>query len=227
MVRRTGRFSRTILAVAMVSAGAMAAASQAGATVTIGQTFLASFMCGGPSTYFEQSTAPGSPSYAVPAGGGTITSWSVQTGPSGAHVKLAVLRNAGGPSTFTTVSTSAEGVLAASTLNTFSTSLPVQADDRIGVLITSSSSFPYGCANPGFDPLDIGQRDAAVVHDTGTFSYIDPSDHTRVNLSATVEPAPSGTPTQGQPAATKKCKKKKHKSGAQVAEKKCKKKKKK
>jgi hypothetical protein len=205
----------------------MAGTSQAGAAVTIGQTFAGTFNCTGPSTYFVQSTAPASPSYAVPAGGSAITSWSVQTGAAVGQVKLAVLRNAGGPSTFTTVGTSAAQTLSANSLNTFPTNLPVQANDRIGVLILSGS---YDCASFGFDPADVGQRDALVVHDTGTFTYSDPNPGARTDIAATVETAAQGQPAgnTGQPAASKKCKKKKkHRSAAQAAKKKkCKKKKK-
>jgi hypothetical protein len=215
------KLSRTIPIATLVSVAVMASASQAGATVTIGQTFPGAFNCSGPSTYFVESTAPASPSYAVPAGGGVITSWSLQAGADTGLVKLAVLRNAGGPSTFTTIGASAAQTLTANSLNSFPTSLAVQANDRIAALILSGS---YDCASFGFDLADIGQRDADAVHDIGsTFTYTDPSDATRINIAATVEP------TQSQPAKKKKkCKKKKHKRSAETAKKKkCKKKKKK
>jgi Ca2+-binding RTX toxin-like protein len=107
-------------------------------------------------------------------------------GGDGGQVKLGVLRNAGAPSQFATIGASAARTLTASSTNTFPTQIPARANDRIAALILSGSN--YGCASFGFDPADIGQRDAALVHDTGdTFTYTDPSTGTRINLAATVE----------------------------------------
>src|SRR5512140_1566811 len=114
--RRMSKLARTIPIAILASVAVMASASQAGAAVTIGQTFSGTFNCVGPSTYFVQSTAPASPSYAVPAGGGMITSWSVQAGAAVGQVKLAVLRNAGAPSSFGTIGASAAQTLSANSL---------------------------------------------------------------------------------------------------------------
>jgi Ca2+-binding RTX toxin-like protein len=187
------RFS---LAFLLAITALIAGPGSAGAATQIGQTFPGTFSCLGPSTYFEQSTAPASPSYAVPAGGGVITSWSVVArGGDTGQVKLGVLRNAGAPSQFTTIGASVARTLTASltanTLNTFTTRVPAQAGDRIAALILSGSN--YACASFGFDSADVGQRDQALVHDAGdTFTYSDPNPGARINIGATVEPDADG-----------------------------------
>jgi hypothetical protein len=184
MERLVGRFSLGLLAATSML---IAVPTGASAATQIGQTFIPSvFDCTGPSTYFQQATEPASPSYTVPAGGGVITSWQTQAVRGGAEVKFAAFRPTGTPSRFTTIGSSAMRTIQAIQLNTFSTQIPVQGGETIGLLIFSGT---HQCARGGFGTGDTAQRDARAVHDTGsTFTYTDPSSPTRINVSANVEP---------------------------------------
>lgn len=184
MGRLVRRFSLVSLA---VTAMLIAVPTGASAATQIGQTFIPSdFDCTGPSTYFQQATAPASPSYTVPAGGGVITSWRTQAVRGGAEVKFAAFRPTGTPSRFTTIGSSAMRTIQAILLNTFSTRIPVQGGETIGLLIFSGT---HQCARGGFAEGDTAQRDARAVHDTGsTFTYTDPGGQGRINVSANVEP---------------------------------------
>ncbi len=186
------RIVRAIAALAIAGGVVGALAPAATAATTIGSTALTPgpFECDSPSTYFSQSTDAASPSYAVPAGGGVITSWSVPAGAGPAEVKLGLLRPNLGPSTFTTADASAAESLAPSSLNTFDTRIPAQAGDRIAALIVSGS---YPCASQTGDIDDIAQRDSLAVHDTGSiFTYDDPNPSTVILIAATVEPDADG-----------------------------------
>ena len=110
----------------------MAAASPAGAAVTIGETFTPANPC------FDrtrlQTTSPGS-QYKVPSTGGvsawTITSWNFEAGPTPPSLRLKVGRPAG-PDSFTIVGQSPLVTPAADRLNTFPVQIAVQAGDVIG-----------------------------------------------------------------------------------------------
>jgi hypothetical protein len=158
-------------------------ASASGAA-TIGSTFAFTFGCVGPATYFQQADE-GAPSYAVPAGGGVITSWSVNSPTAGAQVALGVFRATGTPGRFTTVAASEPETFSAAGAQSFPTRAPAQAGDRIGVLITSGV---FNCGGPLGAAGDIGQRDAAAVHGVNeTFTYTDDNANTFINVAASVE----------------------------------------
>jgi hypothetical protein len=123
----------------------MAAASPASAaTVRLGKTAPAGTLAGcAGCALFQSATGPGSPSYVVPAGGGTITSWSIQGAPSslsclvgGCHARLQVMRP-GEAGKFTLAAQSLDKTIPAGKLSTFSTSIPVQAGDVLGLLGTN------------------------------------------------------------------------------------------
>ena len=178
-----------LVAATAVVVGAIPASAQA-ATI-VGSNFDGNLDCDGPSTYFQEATAAGSPSYRVPAGGGVITSWSTQQGVGlSAQAKLGVLHPTGTANEYTTSGSSGVEVLDSAALQTFPTRLPAHAGDTIAVLIVSGT---YDCARNGFDPLDIAQRDDTTLHDAGnTFTYSDDNNEARINIAASVEPDADG-----------------------------------
>src|SRR5690349_3511952 len=125
----------------VLSAAALALlpGAASGATV-IGQTSSTGDSCAAGSTAsFVQSQSAGS-AYAVPAGGGVITSWShnAQAG-AGQAAKLKVYRPHPGPNGFLVVGHSDPTPLA-SGLSSHPARLPVQAGDVIGITSTGSAS---------------------------------------------------------------------------------------
>jgi hypothetical protein len=123
----------------------MAAASPAsGATLKLGKAAPAGSAvgCAGCSL-FQRASGPASPSYVVPAGGGTITSWSLRGAPSslsclvgGCNARLQVMRPGDGGA-YTLAAQSLQQTIPAGKVSTFSTSLPVQAGDVLGLLGTN------------------------------------------------------------------------------------------
>ncbi|HXD57362.1 MAG TPA: hypothetical protein VN606_05560 [Thermoleophilaceae bacterium] len=124
--------------------GVAAASPASAATVKLGKTAPAGTAvgCAGCSL-FQRATGAASPSYVVPAGGGTITSWSMQGAPSslscligGCLGQLQVMRpGAGGD--YSLVAQSSQRTIPAGKLSTFSTSIPVREGDVLGLLGTN------------------------------------------------------------------------------------------
>jgi hypothetical protein len=137
----------TFACLALSLAGASAVEA---ATVPLGQTAPA----GTPAscldcTTFQQASGSTSPVYAVPSGGGTLTSWSVQGAPSAADclvfqclARLRVLRPDGSGG-YTVSAESAEQTIGPGALNTFPVSLPVQPGDLLGL---EGTQIPFSAA---------------------------------------------------------------------------------
>jgi hypothetical protein len=137
----------TFACLALSLAGASAVEA---ATVPLGQTAPA----GTPAscldcTTFQQASGTTSPLYAVPSGGGTLTSWSVQGAPSAADclvfqclARLRVLRPDGSGG-YTVSAESAQQTIGAGALNTFPVSIPVLAGDLLGL---EGTQIPFSAA---------------------------------------------------------------------------------
>jgi hypothetical protein len=193
------------------------------ATVTVGSPLTVSF--GGvfgsaPSgTWVNSQLAEPGSSVASPVSG-TIVRWRMIGNYSGGPFRLRVLRP-DGTGKFTGAGTSAPFALAPlmqkGGLQTFSTSLPINAGDVIGLDVTSGTEIPVagvtGSHVINWNPaLPDGDSSAAPYN----FNDVE------LGFNADVESTPPVT-TQTK----KKCKKKKHKrSAASAKKKKCKKKKK-
>jgi hypothetical protein len=201
------------LAAIGLAAGAMAivAAPASAATTTIGKTFAP--QTGTPctiNTAILQSQDDGSPSYAAPTAG-TITSWSTQPDPivGTGHARLKVYRLVGG-NVWSVVGESNAELLTPNTLNTFSTSIPVNAGDRIAILATSGD-FDCGLAAPASNVTAMGDGMDHAPGTSETFGFSVPSFHVDVSAvltTPTTTPTPTPGPTGQQAAALKKCKKK-------------------
>ena len=233
-----------------IGCGALAFTTSPSAAVTIGATGgNGSAECPPDYTWAQDSTAVGSPTYAVPAGGGVITSWSHDRGPAlaTARLRLKVFRKTGAPNNYLTVGESDFETLAAMGVNTFATRVPVEGGDILGFRITTD---PVSCRRSG-STGDKAVASGALQPDPPIGSPVAFGEVGAylLNLAATVEPdadhdgfgdetqdqCPTNAGTQGacpvSPIASdtneKKCKKKKKRHSAETAKKKCKKKKRK
>lgn len=127
---------RSKLAYAGVTfACALGGAAPAAASTTIGQVAPLNppGTCGGASSDIVQPTVTSGASYVVPAGGVAITSWSTSaTAGSGQTYTLKVFRLVSG-NTYKIVGHDGPQMLTGSVLNTFSTNVPVQPGDVLGL----------------------------------------------------------------------------------------------
>jgi hypothetical protein len=180
-------------------AGAIASIALIGMVLSANAAFAATVI--GSATGTVTSTSAGfdtvqiswsSGSYAVPALGGSITSWSTQAGPLAGPVGLQVWRPTTTALTYVLVGSSPLVSLVPSTLNTFTLATPiaVQEGDLLGLRIegratygqyTSSATDTYGAkqsVNPAVDAID--------AFTNNTFFQLD--------VAATVEPAVTPPP---------------------------------
>jgi hypothetical protein len=136
------------LAIAGTALVALLAATPATATTTIGQLAPAgatSQNCGPSSGGYVQQTVTSGRSYAVPANGVRITSWSTAAHPmtAGQQMALRVLRPLGGAS-FQGVTHDGPRSLTPSSVNTFQVNLAVKPGDVLS-LDSGGSNFPAAC----------------------------------------------------------------------------------
>jgi hypothetical protein len=158
---RAGVVASAIALIAM----ALSASSVFAATV-IGSATSGSFTC--PAGYDTVQISSNTGTYAVPAGGGSISSWTTQSGSFIGRVGLQVWRPTATAQTYQLVGASPLVTGQASTLNTFTLAnpIPVQAGDLLGLRVdgraycevsTSSPADVYGSvlgANPAVGAID-------------------------------------------------------------------------
>jgi hypothetical protein len=184
MVRiRTG-----ILFLMVISALFGANVSAAGATTTIGQTFVPT------DGYFTAGTVvpsvtPGT-SYAVPADG-VITSWNFQASSFATpQMKLKIVRPAG-VGTYTTVGDSQLQTPVPNTLNVFTTRIPVKAGDVLGNYYSGGDT--YGLrAMAGYKFVYTTPPNPDPTPGTTTAYLTDGGDGYQIDLAATLEPDVDG-----------------------------------
>jgi hypothetical protein len=154
--------------------------------------------CGAGVDTVQLSTSGGT-SYAVPAGGGTLTSWSTQVGATTGQAALLVWRPTATAGTLTLVGESPHVNLTANTVNTFTLTAPisVQAGDVLGLRVESQS---YCIQSPGVTGGVIGFKSGTTpgVGQPETFA-VDPLSLT-LDVAATLgtaapPPSPAPTPT--------------------------------
>jgi hypothetical protein len=162
----------------------------ANAQVTVGQLAPANpaAFCSGSWDELQLGVSAGA-SYAVPAPGGVITSWSTSAGPgTGQLYEMKVYRPQG--ASYTVVAHDGPRALTPSTVNTFPVSIPVQTNDILGIHLVGASSATACVFNTG-SPLDrFGWREGDNP-DGGTFSLEEEESGYRYNVSATVLPPPT------------------------------------
>lgn len=178
-----------ILTVPIALAILAAVSGPAGASTTIGQTWPQSSPCNLGNVLFQASTAGGA-SYAVPAGGGVITSWSTHAGNTIGAMKLVIVRPLAA-NQYLVVAASPAQDLFPNHVNTFTLSpgIAVQGGDLLGLRQTSGSPTCVFKALAGDMLL---RTDSGIDPPAGTiFAPFGDVPSTRVNVTATVEPTPS------------------------------------
>ena len=182
------RLMRAALAAGLSGCVVLLASGSASAATTIGQNDASGpGGCGAGNTFIQTGTARGVPSYAVPAGGGVITSWSFSAGSTtGEHDKLKVVRSNGAANQFVVVGESALEAMTPSSLNTFRLHMPVQAGDLIGLFTVDGNDCVVSTHTLGNTDLYVAGADPAPGT---TFTGIpESSSGEAYNVSAVVEP---------------------------------------
>jgi uncharacterized repeat protein (TIGR01451 family) len=185
---------------ALLAAGALllAAAAQAQASYTLGDTTNATDNCGSNQVFVQAGTA-GGPSYVAPSAG-VIVSWSYLAHASNPSIKLKVYHPTADPQVWFLRSESAQrtggtgpGQVQANAMNTFTESpgLPIQAGDYLG--LTGSGSTGIACINTADandhirvkNPPDttVGQDNSGFLGNNTTL---------KIGVSAVVEPDADG-----------------------------------
>ena len=179
----------------LIAAAVLAAAGPAGAA-TIGTTTVPSGATIGPTSCTTSQTAELIPyttdssyDYAVPAGGGTITSWSFNaTGAkAGTPYTLLVVRPSG--TSYQILATDPETVPAnAPTITTFSLADPiaVQAGDLIGAVIGAKSKVGCFIKNGPIPTADQGGFGLIPATVGSSFSAVHTISNELINVAATV-----------------------------------------
>jgi hypothetical protein len=168
----------------------------ASALVTVGQVAPVpdpEIECGALSGFDEfQRTVVSGASYAVPAPGGVLTSWSTNAGPgAGQKFELKVFRPTG-PNSYLVVAHDGLRALTPGVLNTFPVSIPVLPGDVVGMYLPSElESAPTVCFFETGDPLDIGAWRAGNNPDGSTITVEGEEGEFRENISATLLPPPT------------------------------------
>jgi len=183
---------RSIAAFAAVVVVTLTVATSADA-VTIGEVAASDpgAKCGSiKEALFIVQTASTGASYAVPSGGGVITSWSTSFGSPGAQIALVVLRPGANPNVFTLVGADAEALpspIPATHVSTFPLATPivVQAGDLLGVQVPGSS--PSACFYETGSAGDVVRAGLAGNLVPGSaYSTVEPVTKDRANVSAEV-----------------------------------------
>jgi hypothetical protein len=179
----------SLLLVACVAASMATSASPAAGSVTVGQTGSPTGLCGPASGDWAQLTVSSGNSYVVPALPSvtalTIISWSHEAyTAAGQKLKFKVYHQVSGM-TYRVVGQDTRDLTPA-VLNTFQTSISVQAGDVLGITTPADSAGSTGCgfgASPETDARSAG-TDAGPGEEV-TFANFGAD---RLNISAQVEP---------------------------------------
>jgi hypothetical protein len=128
------RVSLVALAVVVLAAMLLLASGASAATLQLGQLAPPSTDGGCiDCTNLQVETVSPAPSYEVPAGTWTLTSWSAQGGLKGGSVKLRIFRPTATPGQFRLVAESPLETITAATIATFPAEIPVEPGDRLGL----------------------------------------------------------------------------------------------
>jgi hypothetical protein len=193
--RASARIGAIAASLAAAAALLLPTAAMAGTPTEIGSAVVGSFVCVSSAPVDSvQLTSTGN-SYAVPAGGTSITSWSVtaaagDVGPVGLEVWEP---SATVPIPYTLIATSSLQTLSPG-LNTFPTAITVQPGDLIGLRLEG----PLSCLAPILDASGFPSQGDTVGYISGAQLSI--FSGFQLNISATVDvtvapPPPPPTPT--------------------------------
>ncbi len=141
---------KRLSAICLAGLLALASASAAAASTTIGQLApdggSGTTCTGGPYDFLQPPVTAGN-TYVVPAGGDVITSWSTNAiAGFGQMLKMKVYRKVSDPMTYKVVGHDGPRPLTPSKLNTFAVSIAVQPGDVLGLNSANSGSVVNECA---------------------------------------------------------------------------------
>jgi hypothetical protein len=155
-------------------------ASPTSASVPIGQLAeIPSGSCGGDIDWVQLSVLAGD-SYTVP-GNGTITSWSTRGPAAGHELTMKVFRQVSGVN-YSVVGHDGPRPLSAGSVNTFATSVPVQAGDLLGLQTVTAG---FNCLNSSGAPGDTYLIRLGSLADGSSGDFMDNGGDTRrVNIAA-------------------------------------------
>jgi Ca2+-binding RTX toxin-like protein len=147
MGRGMGKLARTI-PVAIAVLALTASTTPAGAAVQIGraQPFYLLTSCYGATLFLNPQVAAGSPSYAVPPGGGVLTQWSIGGGSSDSDLKLKVVTPTA-PMTYRIVDSDFRTVVAR-IINTYPIRIPVSGGELLALWLPEAG-VPYAACYGG------------------------------------------------------------------------------
>lgn len=142
-------------------------------------------------TYYSAEPPPPSSPYLVPAGGGTITSWSVSQLQTGDQIRLAIVSF--GPGARSLVVDAESPVETISSQQdratvTYPVHIRVRAGEEIGLDVWGSAEFD--CEYPGTYGEDVYLADDGQSG-THSFGTLGPESSSLVNLQATLQPGAS------------------------------------
>lgn len=140
-------------------------------------------------TWVQAATAPTSPSYAVPAGGGVVTRWSHEVSsdtPLTATLRLKIFRKTTSQ-VYLTIGHSAVETLGGPGLKTFPTQISVQPGDVLGLRLGTSGSDCLRNTQAG-DVAELSVYNEPDPPLGSTFVSNEIADARLLNLSAVVEP---------------------------------------
>ncbi len=185
-----GHFGLVVVIVLLGSAGVAQATVIGAIDPTSTDPGFGGLCIGADLNYLQADVAPGDPSYTVPAGGGTLTTWSTRYGTNGSNVALEIWRS--DPTTearYQLVGLDAETLAPnAAGISTFSTSLAVHAGDVLGLVWPTANTIH--CAfRPGSNIGRFTFRHSGSVA-VGTAIDFDESDAVfgdLLNVTATVQ----------------------------------------
>jgi hypothetical protein len=198
---------RAVLGLLVLSAiGAGPVSSATAATASLGQVAPAGSVgactdC----TSLQDQTDPASPSYAVPPGNWTVTSWSMMSGTTTTGLdQIRIFRPEAGGNYRLIAESNYETVTMAPTgaLRTFATGIPVQGGDHIGLKTGNpSSDAAYIYASPNAGDLAWLVNGFPVTGDTigptGDHNSYGINPSARVNMAATLlQPDPLNAPPE-------------------------------
>jgi hypothetical protein len=165
----------------------------AAAQVTIGQvapTTPTESFCAGSWDEFQLSVSSGA-SYAIPAPGGVLTSWSTNAGPGAGQVLTMKVFRPAGAGAYSVVAHDGPRPLIPSALNTFPLTTPIAVlpGDIVGIhLVTGSGG--TACTFETTSLADVGGWREGDHPDGGIFSLEETEPEYRYNVSATLLPPP-------------------------------------
>src|SRR4051794_16511 len=182
---------RFALAACFAALALAASVSTAGASVTIGQTGLPTSSCADGADRLQPTVISGN-SYVVPSTVvvGTITSWSTEAFAGAGQMLVMKVYEPLGGATYRVVGHDGPRALTESSLNTFSTSVPVKAGEILGTSTPTPSG--AGCNFPvtGENYL----THTGILADGESGDFVTGTPNRRQDVSAVINPTNSFTP---------------------------------